>query len=102
MPSWLVIAHLRQTTVGAGLSYLSQVVKVVFVVDPSVVGGQAVGLVGDVLHVEAHAVVKLAFEELRRQTHTDGHGAEPSRDWLKPCQRWPAALLHICSTSSVP
>lgn len=52
------------------LSHLSEVVEVVFVMNPSVIGSQTVGLVGDVLHVEAHAVVKLPFEELRRQTHT--------------------------------
>lgn len=49
---------------GGGLSCLSQVVKVVLVVDPSVAGGQAVGPVGDVLHVQAHAVIKLSLEEL--------------------------------------
>lgn len=54
------------------LSYLPQVVEVVLVVNPPVTGGQAVGLVGDVLHVEAHAVVELPLEELRRQKHTGG------------------------------
>lgn len=47
--------------------YLSQVVEVVLVVNPSIVGGQTVGFVGDVLHVQTHAVVELAFEELGRK-----------------------------------
>lgn len=50
--------------------YLSKVVKVVFVVNPSIVGSQTVGLVRDVLHVEAHTVVELPFEELGGGTHT--------------------------------
>ena len=49
--------------------YLSKVVKVVFVVNPSIVGSQAVGFVGDVLHVETHAVVELPFEELGGKKH---------------------------------
>lgn len=56
--------------------YLTEVVKVIFVMHPSVVGSQAVGLVGDVLHVEAGAVVELAFEQLRHthaRTHADTH-----------------------------
>ena len=48
------------------LSYLSKVVKIVFVVDPSVIGGQAVGFVGDVLHVQPHAVVELPFKKLQK------------------------------------
>lgn len=84
----------------AGLSYLSQVVKVVFVVNPSAVGGQAVRLVGDVLHVEAHAVVELAFEELRRQTHTDGQEAEPSPRSIA-CSALTVLALRICSTATV-
>lgn len=52
------------------LLYLSKVVKVVFVVNPSIVGSQTVGFVSDVLHVETHTVVELSFEELGRKTHT--------------------------------
>ena len=51
--------------------YLSKVVEVVFVVNPSIVGGETVGFVGDVLHVETHAVVELAFEELEGKTHSE-------------------------------
>lgn len=51
--------------------YLSKVVKVVFVVNPSIVGSQTVGFVSDVLHIETHTVVELAFEELRKKTHTE-------------------------------
>lgn len=52
--------------------YLSQVVEVVLVVNPSIVGGQTVGFVGDVLHVQTHAVVELAFEELGRKERGGG------------------------------
>lgn len=50
------------------LLYLSEVVKVVFVVNPSILGSQAVGFVSDVLHIETHTVVELAFEELGRKS----------------------------------
>lgn len=54
------------------LFYLSKVVKVVFVVNPSIVGSQTVGFVSDVLHIETHTVVEFAFEELGREnTHTE-------------------------------
>ena len=53
------------------LLYLSEVVKVVFVVNPSIVGSQTVGLVGDVLDVETHTVEELPFEELGRKTHSE-------------------------------
>lgn len=43
---------------------LSQVIKVVLVVNPLVVGLQAVRLVGDVLDIEAKAVEKFAFKKL--------------------------------------
>lgn len=51
-------------TISFHLSHLSEVIEVVFVMNPSVIGSQAIGLVGDVLHIEAHTVVKLPFEEL--------------------------------------
>lgn len=57
------------------LSYLSEVVKVVFVVNPSIVGCQTVGFVGDVLHIETHTVEELSFEELGRK-NTRGEGNE--------------------------
>lgn len=53
------------------LSYLSKVVKVVFVMNPSILGSQAVGFVGNVLHIQTHTVVELAFEELGRKVHTE-------------------------------
>lgn len=53
------------------LLYLSKVVKVVFVVNPAIVGSQTVGLVSDVLHVKTHTVVKLSFKELGKQTHKE-------------------------------
>lgn len=86
-----------RNTISFHLSHLSEVVEVVFVMNPSVIGSQTVGLVGDVLHVETHAVVKLPFEELRRQTHTARREKEVSFDWLKSCQ-WQAIL---CSAMSV-
>lgn len=46
------------------ISYLSKVVKVVFVVNPSIVGSQAVRFIGDILHIETHTVVELSFEKL--------------------------------------
>lgn len=46
---------------------LPQVVKVVFVMDPLIIGQEAVGLVGDVSDIQAQAVVELAFEKLLRQ-----------------------------------
>lgn len=51
--------------------YLSKVVKVVFVVNPSIVGSKTVGFVSDVLHIETHTVVEFAFEELGRKTQTE-------------------------------
>lgn len=51
--------------------YLTEVVKVVFVMNPSIFGSQAVGFVGNVLHIQTHTVVELAFEELRREVHTE-------------------------------
>lgn len=43
---------------------LSQVIKVVLVVDPLVVGLQTVRLVGNVFDIRAKAVEKLAFKQL--------------------------------------
>lgn len=43
---------------------LSQVVKVVLMMDPLVVGLQTVRLVGDVFDIGAEAVEKLAFKQL--------------------------------------
>lgn len=43
---------------------LSQVIKVVLVVDPLVVGLQTVRLVGNVFDIRAEAVEKLAFKQL--------------------------------------
>lgn len=53
------------------LLYLSKVVKIVFVVNPAIVGSQTVRLVGDVLHIKTHAVVKLSFKKLGKQTHKE-------------------------------
>lgn len=46
---------------------LPQIVKVVLVMDPLIIGQEAVGLVGDVSDIQAQAVVELAFEKLLRQ-----------------------------------
>ena len=43
---------------------LSQVVKVVLMMDPLVAGLQTVRLVGDIFDVRAEAVEKLAFKQL--------------------------------------
>lgn len=43
---------------------LSQVVKVVLMMDPLVVGLQTVRLVGDIFDIRAEAVEKLAFKQL--------------------------------------
>ncbi len=51
--------------------YLSKVVKVVFVMNPSIVGSQAVRFIRDVLHIKTHTVVELSFEELVRKTNTE-------------------------------
>ena len=50
---------------GCRYTHLSQVVKVIFVVHPLVVGGHAVGPVGYVPDVNSQAVVELALEELQ-------------------------------------
>lgn len=50
--------------IGKRSTDLSQVVKVVLVVNPLVVGLQAIRLVGDVLHIQAEAVEELAFKKL--------------------------------------
>lgn len=50
---------------GCGHTHLSQVVEVILVVHPLVVGGHAVGPVGDVPDVDSKAVVELALEELQ-------------------------------------
>lgn len=47
-----------------GGAHLAQVVKVVLVMDPAVVGGHAVRTVGDVAGVHTQTVVELALEEL--------------------------------------
>lgn len=49
----------RQTD---GNTDLSQVVKVVLMMDPLVVGLQTVRLVGDIFDIRAEAVEKLAFK----------------------------------------
>lgn len=56
-----------QRCIFCSLLYLSKVVKVVFVVNPSIAGSQAVRFVSDVLHIETHTVVELAFEELLKE-----------------------------------
>lgn len=45
-------------------AHLAQVVKVVFVMHPAVVGGHAVRSVGDVSGVHSQTMVELAFEKL--------------------------------------
>lgn len=57
---------------GCGQTYLSQVVKVVLVVHPLVVGCHAVRPVGDVPDVNPQAVVELALEKLQE-------GSDPIR-----------------------
>lgn len=47
-----------------GGAHLAQVVEVVLVMDPAVVGGHAVRAVGDVPGIHAQTVVELALEEL--------------------------------------
>ena len=48
----------------ASRAHLAQVVEVVLVMDPAVIGGHAVGTVGDVASVHTETVVELALEEL--------------------------------------
>lgn len=55
-----------------GGTHLAQIVEVVLVVDPAVVGGHAVGAVGDVAGVYAQTVVELALEELGAGTRVTG------------------------------
>ncbi len=50
--------------------HLPQVVKVVLVMNPAVIGRETVGFIGDVLHIQTHTVKELPFEELLRHTHT--------------------------------
>lgn len=57
---------------GCQQTHLSQVVKVVLVVHPLVVGRHAVGTVGDVPDVNPQAVVELALEKLQE-------GSDPIR-----------------------
>lgn len=45
-------------------AHLAQVIKVVFVMHPAVVGGHAVRPVGDISGVHSQAVIELAFEKL--------------------------------------
>lgn len=51
-----------------GGAHLAQIVKVVLVVDPAVVGGHAVRAVGDVAGVHTQTMVELALEELGGRT----------------------------------
>lgn len=51
--------------------YLSEVVKVVLVVDPLVVGLQTVWLVGDVFDIGAEAVEEFAFKQLPVEEKSD-------------------------------
>lgn len=53
------------------MSYLSQVVKVVLVSDPLIVGLQAVWLIGDVPDILSLTNEEFSLEKLRRKhTHT--------------------------------
>lgn len=52
-----------QGTVGG--THLAQVVEIVLVMDPAVIGSHAVGAVGDISGIHAQTVVELALEELR-------------------------------------
>ena len=54
------------------IPHLPQVVKVVLVMNPFVFRQETVGLIGDVLHIQTHTVIKLPFEELEH-THTYIH-----------------------------
>lgn len=56
--------------------YLSKVVKVVFVVDPSIVDSQTVRFISDVLHIQTHTIIELSFEELERKTHIEKRNTE--------------------------
>lgn len=47
-----------------GGAHLAQIVEVVLMMDPAVVGSHAVGAVGDVAGVYTQTVVELALEEL--------------------------------------
>lgn len=47
-----------------GGTHLAQVVEIVLVMDPAVVGGHTVRAVGDVSGIHAQTVVELALEEL--------------------------------------
>lgn len=77
------------------LLYLSKVVKVVFVMNPSILGSQTVGFVGNVLHIQAHTVVELAFEELGRKAHT--HTKENSRQTPTKIHSDEAMTAFVCS-----
>lgn len=46
---------------------LPQVVKIILVTDPLIIGQEAVGLARDVFDIVAQAMVELAFEQLLRQ-----------------------------------
>lgn len=48
-----------------GGTHLAQVVEIVLVMDPAVVGSHAVRAVGDISGIHAQTVVELALEELR-------------------------------------
>ncbi len=53
--------------------HLPQVVKVVLVMNPAVIGRETVWFIGDVLHIQTHTVIELPFEELYTHTHTHTH-----------------------------
>lgn len=74
-------------------SYLSKVVKVVFVVNPSVVSSKAVGFISDVLHIETNTIIELSFEELRRKTHSEKRKSEGQTK----IQSNEAVIKHLCS-----
>lgn len=87
-PCWIPI-----TERGCGHTHLSQVVEVILVVHPLVVGGHAVRPVGDVPDVNSQAVVELALEELQegsdpispfphRAPHTPWDAQKLPRRWV--------------------
>lgn len=58
---------------GCGQTHLSQVVEVILVVHPLVVGCHAVRPVGDVPDVDSQAVVELALEKLQEGSAPSAH-----------------------------
>lgn len=77
-------------------AHLAQIVKVVLVMNPLVIGKQTVGLVGDVSDIQTQAVEELSFEKLWRwnrrtdrvnQKHTPSVFSVSDNLWEVRCKK---------------